>query len=243
MQSVQGISFVKKLNPDFRKSWKELTGTSLREVGWGMTETHTCDTMNRGFDKDDFDLKSQPVFVGLPVPGTEFKIIDLDTGAFKTLNDEGEICMRPPSMLKGYWQSPDETAHAIRDGWLHTGDIGIFDEQGFLHFLGRNKELLMVNGMSVFPGEIETLLGQFPRLPGSGVVGRPDTQRGEVLVAFVVLREDLRTPDGEAAFAEWCRGRISSYKLPEFRFVDSLPMTDTGKVKKGPLIEQVLAGK
>lgn len=239
MQSVQGISFVKKLNPDLRKSWKALTGTSLREVGWGMTETHTCDTMNKGFDKDDFDLRSQPIFAGIPVPGSEFKIVDFETGALKPLNEEGEICIRSPSMLKEYWQSPKETAMAIRDGWLHTGDIGLFDDLGFLHFLGRRKEMLKVNGMSVFPGEIETLLGQYPGLSGSGVIGRPDPDKGEVPVAFVVLDESLRTPQGEAAFIEWCRGKISSYKTPEFRFVDSLPMTDTGKVKKDILRDRI----
>lgn len=235
MERVQGISFVKKLNPDFRRDWRDLTGTTLREVCWGMTETHTCDTMNFGFDADDFDLNSQPVFVGLPVPGTDFKITDFETGALKPLGEEGEICIRTPSLFKGYWNSPDETARAVRGGWLHTGDIGLFDDMGFLHFLGRRKEMLKVNGMSVFPGEIETLLGQYPGLLGSGVVGRPDSVKGEVPVAFVVLKEDLRTAAGQADFEAWARKRMSTYKLPEFRFVEALPMTETGKVKKEPL--------
>lgn len=232
LRITQGVSFVKKLNPEFRRMWRDLVGTTLREVGWGMTETHTCDTLNFGFDKDDFDLNSEPIFVGLPVPGTEFKIADFQTGALKGLGEQGELCIRSPSLLKGYWNSPGETARALRDGWLHTGDNGYFDEYGFLHYLGRNKEMLKVNGMSVFPGEIEAMLGQYPHVLGSGVVGRADADRGEVPVAFVILKPEHRTPEGEAAFATWCRAMISNYKQPELRFTDTLPMTDTGKVKK-----------
>lgn len=92
--------------------------------------------------------------------------------------------------------------------------------------------MLKVNGMSVFPGEIEAVLGQYPHILASGVVGRPDTAKGEAPVAFVILQEDHRTPEGEKAFAEWCRQAISVYKQPELHFTDNLPMTDTGKVKK-----------
>ena len=230
-----GISFVKKLNPEFRRRWRELTGTTIREVGWGMTETHTCDTMNFGFDTDDFDLKSQPIFVGVPVPGTDFKICDFETGALKVLGEEGELCVRSPSLFKGYWSRPEEGERAIRDGWFHTGDIGLYDKDGYLHFLGRRKEMLKVNGMSVFPGEIEALLGQYSGLVASGVVGRPDTIKGEVPVAFVVLAPSQRTAAGEQAFRTWCAKTLSTYKVPEIRFAEALPMTETGKVKKEEL--------
>ncbi len=239
LERTGGISFVKKLNPDFRRRWRDLTGSTIREVGWGMTETHTCDTMNLGFDEDDFDLKAQPVFVGFPVPGTEFKICDFETGAFKALGEEGEICIRSPSLLKGYWNKPDTNEQVFRGGWLHTGDIGVYDELGMLHFLGRRKEMLKVNGMSVFPGEVEALLGQYPGLLGSGVIGRPDEAKGEVPVAFIWLGEEHRTAAGEQAFRTWCAKNISSYKQPEIRFVTSLPMTETGKVKKEQLKAQL----
>jgi acyl-CoA synthetase (AMP-forming)/AMP-acid ligase II len=235
LERTGGISFVKKLNPDLRRRWRAVTGSTIREVGWGMTETHTCDTMNLGFDEDDYDLKSQPIFVGLPVPGTEFKICDFETGAFKALGEEGEICIRSPSMLKGYWNRPDTNAEVFRNGWFHTGDIGVYDEDGILHFLGRRKEMLKVNGMSVFPGELEAILGQYPGLLGSGVIGRPDEAKGEVPVAFVWLPEDQRNAAGEKAFRGWVETMMSSYKRPEIRFVDALPMTDTGKVKKEQL--------
>jgi len=235
LERTGGISFVKKLNPDLRRRWREMTGSTIREVAWGMTETHTCDTMNYGLDREDFDLNSQPVFVGFPVPGTDFKICDFETGAFKALGEEGEICIRSPSLFKGYWNRPDANAEVFRNGWFHTGDIGVYDTDGILHFLGRRKEMLKVNGMSVFPGELEAILGQYPGLLGSGVIGRPDEARGEVPVAFVWLPEEQRNAAGQDAFRQWCGRMMSSYKQPEIRFVDVLPMTETGKVKKEQL--------
>ncbi|AVO46143.1 acyl-CoA synthetase [Phreatobacter cathodiphilus] len=235
LERTGGVSFVKKLNPDLRRRWREVTGSTIREVAWGMTETHTCDTMNYGLDADDFDLNSQPVFVGFPVPGTEFKICDFETGALKPLGEEGEICIRSPSLFKGYWNRPEANGEVFRAGWFHTGDIGLYDEDGILHFLGRRKEMLKVNGMSVFPGELEAILGQYPGLLGSGVIGRPDEAKGEVPVAFVWLPEDQRNPAGQTAFADWVGTMMSSYKRPEIRFVDALPMTETGKVKKEQL--------
>ncbi|MFU8866075.1 MAG: AMP-binding protein [Rhodobacterales bacterium] len=241
LEHVQSVSFTKKLTPEFRRQWHQITGTTLREVGWGMTETHTCDTMNFGFHAGDFDLSSEPIFVGLPVPGTDFKICDFETGALMPIGEKGELCIRSPSMLKAYWNSSEETANAIRNGWLHTGDNAYFDKGGFLHYLGRQKEMLKVNGMSVFPGEIEAILGQYPHILCSGVVGRDDPEKGEVPVAFVILNEDQRTPQGEAAFTEWCRSAISVYKRPDLHFVDDLPMTDTGKVRKD-LLKKRLVG-
>ncbi|HMN79645.1 MAG TPA: AMP-binding protein [Burkholderiaceae bacterium] len=233
LKQVRVVSFVKKLNLEYRRRWFALTGTTLAESSWGMTETHTSDTFTTGFQQDDFDLHAQPIFVGLPVPGTEFKICDFDTGELKPLGVEGEIRVRTPSLLKAYWNRPEATAEALVDGWLRTGDIGVLDEDGFLHYLGRRKEMLKVKGMSVFPPEIEAVLGQHPAVIGSGVIGRPDPARGEVPVAFVVLRPGATaTADDLAA---WCRSRLAAYKQPELRIVDQLPMTATGKVKKQDL--------
>jgi long-chain acyl-CoA synthetase len=234
LKQVRVVSFVKKLNKDYRKGWKELTGSILAESAWGMTETHTSDTFTTGFQDNDFDLESQPVFVGLPVPGTEFKICDFDTGALVPLGGEGEIRVRSPSLLKAYWNKPDATAEAIVDGWLRSGDIGTIDEQGFLHFLGRRKEMLKVKGMSVFPPEIEALLGQHPAVLGSGVVGRDDAERGQVPVAFIQLKPEAQGTDAKEIEA-WCRARMAVYKIPEIRIIDALPMTATGKVKKQDL--------
>lgn len=235
LSQVRVVSFVKKLNADYRRRWKELTGTTLAESAWGMTETHTSNTFTTGFQDDDFDLNSRPIFVGLPVPGAEFKITDFETGALVPIGGEGEICVRAPSLLKGYWNKPEATALALVNGWLRTGDIGLIDEEGFLHFLGRRKEMLKVKGMSVFPPEIEAMLGQHPAVLGSGVVGREDAEKGQVPVAFIELKPEARgavTPDEIQA---WCKARMAPYKVPEVRIVAGLPMTATGKVKKQEL--------
>ncbi|MDB5512987.1 MAG: acyl-CoA synthetase [Enterovirga sp.] len=234
LRQVRVVSFVKKLNLEFRSRWKELTGTVLAESAWGMTETHTSDTFTTGMQENDFDLRSQPVFVGLPMPGTELKICDFETGALVPFGQEGEICCRSPSLLKGYWGRPEATAEALRGGWLHSGDIGMIDESGYLHFLGRRKEMLKVKGMSVFPAEIEAVLGQHPAVNGSGVIGRSDPERGQVPVAFVRLNPAAAATTGDEIRA-WLGQRIASYKVPDIRILDELPMTATGKVKKGEL--------
>ena len=227
-------SFVKKLGPEFRVRWRELTGTTAHETAWGMTETHTFDTFTTGMDQDDFDLKQLPAFVGLPVPGTEFKICDFEGHTLLPLGEHGEICVRSPSLLKSYWNKPEITAETLRNGWLHTGDIGVIDEAGYLHFLGRRKEMLKVRGMSVFPSEVEALLAGNPAVQGSGVIGREDPGKGEVAVAFVELKPGYSELT-EAALTEWCRINMAGYKVPEIRFVDPLPLTATGKVAKEEL--------
>ena len=235
LDNVRVVSFVKKLNMDYRRRWQKMVGTVLAESAWGMTETHTSDSFTTGMQDDDFDLKSRPTFVGLPVPGTDFKICDFETGAILPLGSEGELCCRTPSLLKGYWNKPEATAETIRNGWLHSGDIGLIDEKGYLHYLGRRKEMIKVKGMSVFPGEVEALLGQHPAIVGSGVVPRTDEERGQVPVAFVLLASDADASVTPQAIEAWCRERMASFKVPEVRIVDTLPMTATGKVKKEEL--------
>ena len=235
LTQVRVVSFVKKLNPDYRKRWKDLTGTTLTEASYGMTETHTSNTFTAGFQDGDFDLISQPIFVGLPVPGAEFKITDFQTGELVPLGSEGEIRVRTPSLLKSYWNKPEATAESLVDGWLRTGDIGCIDTDGFIHFLGRRKEMLKVKGMSVFPPEIEALLGQHPAVLGSGVVGREDPDKGQVPVAFIQLKPEVIGKVKPEDIRAWCAERMAIYKVPEVRIIDALPMTATGKVKKQEL--------
>ncbi|MGI3167590.1 AMP-binding protein [Pseudooceanicola sp. C21-150M6] len=236
LNRVRVVSFVKKLDTDIRKRWFDLTGTVLAEAAWGMTETHTSNTFTSHMQDDDFDLKQQPVFVGLPLPQTDFVIRDFDTHAIVPLGGEGEITVRTPALLKGYWRREDATAEAIRDGFLHTGDIGVLDEMGYLHYLGRRKEMLKVRGMSVFPAEIEAVLGKHPGVQGSGVVGRTDAHAGQIPVAFVQPADPELTPEGLTA---WLSEKLSKYKIPEIRLVEALPMTATGKVRKAELSKWV----
>ncbi|WP_322008117.1 AMP-binding protein [Paraburkholderia tropica] len=233
LQRVGAISFIKKLTPDYRRRWRELTGCTLYEFAYGMTETHTCDTFTLGLQDDDRDLRAQPTFVGLPVPGTEFKVCDFASGALLPPGGEGELCVRSPSLFKGYWQREAASADALRDGWLHTGDLATITEEGFIRYLGRRKEMLKVNGMSVFPSELEALLGQHPAIAGSAVIGKADAARGQQPVAFVVLKPGSEASGDE--LAAWCRASMAVYKVPEIRVIDALPMTATGKVRKQEL--------
>ncbi|SDW22430.1 fatty-acyl-CoA synthase [Albimonas donghaensis] len=235
LQRVRVVSFVKKLDRDIRARWKAAVGTVLAEAAWGMTETHTSNTFTLGMQDDDFDLKQQPVFVGLPVPGNAFTIRDFDTFEVLDFGREGEICTRSPAMLKAYWGKPEATAEAIRDGWLRSGDIGVIDAGGHLHYLGRRKEMLKVRGMSVFPAELEAELGKHPQIAGSGVIGRPDPHAGQIPVAFIQPAPGAQvTPE---ALHEWLAERVAKYKIPEIRLVEALPMTATGKVKKTGLAD------
>ena len=240
LQAMRCSSFIKKLNADYRARWKALTGSIMVEAAWGMTETHTSDTFTVGMQEDDFDLKGQPVFVGLPVPGTRIKICDWNTGAPLAHGSEGEIVVSTPSLMKGYWNKPEATAESMQGGWFRTGDIGVYDDKGFLHFLGRRKEMLKVRGMSVFPSEIEALLGQHPAVLGSGVIGMADERAGEIPVAFVVVR--AASGETEASLTAWCRANMATYKVPQIHLVAALPMTATGKVKKHEL-PALLPGK
>ena len=233
LQRTGSISFIKKLTRDYRARWRALTGCTLFEFSFGMTETHTCDTFTWGLQDADFDLTSAPTFVGLPVPGSQFKVCDFTTGELLPLGSEGELCLRSPALMHGYWQRPEESAAALRDGWLHTGDLGQITTQGFIRYLGRRKEMLKVNGMSVFPSELEALLGQHPALLASAVIGRSDAQRGQQPVAFVVLKPG--STDNAASLTAWCKEAMAVYKVPEIRVVAALPMTATGKVKKNEL--------
>lgn len=232
-------SFMKKLNVNYRSRWNQLNAGIIREASFGMTETHTYDTFTNGMHLDDMDLKSQPVFCGYPVPGTEIKIVDFATGEFVPLGEEGEIVIRTPSLMKSYWGNPEETARVLRNGWLYTGDVGMLDDKGYLHFLGRSKEMLKVNGMSVFPSEIEVLLGRHPAITASAVLGKPDTVKGEVPVAFIMLHSDFKEKLTEQDITKWCRDNMAIYKVPIIRIVEELPLTATGKVIKNDLMKEL----
>lgn len=238
LKYAKTASFVKKIDTSVRAQWRALTGGSLHEVSWGMTETHTYDTFVSGFQDGDFDLNQQAIFVGLPVPGTEFKICDFETGELIPFGHPGELCVRSPSLTQDYIDETGSPHSALRNGWFHTGDVGQISEEGYVHFLGRRKEMIKLRGMSVFPAEIEALLGRHPLVAASAVVPRPDAEKGEVPVAFIQLMSGVEATEDE--FVVWCQSRMASYKVPEFRFVSSLPMTATGKVRKVEIIEKYI---
>lgn len=230
----QAVSFVRKMTPEVRRRWAELVpGSVLRESSYGMTETHTIDCVPYGFAENDFDLLSEPVFCGIPVPGTDIAVVELGTQNPVPLGEVGEIIVRSPSVTDGYWRNEEATREQLVDGWIHTGDNGRIDEQGFLHYLGRRKEMIKVNGMSVFPADVEMLLTQHPAVDSVAVVPTDDPETGQRPVAFVVPREGSELTAEE--LTAWARDNMATYKVPLVAVLDTLPMTATGKVRKNEL--------
>ncbi len=168
--------------------------------------------------------------VGLPLPGIEVKIFD-DADREVPTGQVGEIVVRGPNVMLGYYNQPEETAAALRNGWLHTGDMGKKDEDGYIYIVDRRKEMLLVRGMNVYPREIEEVLYTFPNVHEAAVIARPDEKRGEAPIAFVSPTEgaELRPPE----IIQYCRERLADYKIPkEVRVVSKLPRTPTGKIAK-----------
>ncbi len=236
LQDPQAVSFVRKMTPEVRRQWAAaVPGSLLRESAYGMTETHTIDVVPYGFAEGDLDLLAEPVFCGIPVPGTDIAVVEFGTQDPVPLGQVGEIIVRSPSVTDGYWRNPDATAEQLVDGWIHTGDNGRIDEDGYLHYLGREKEMIKVNGMSVFPADVEMLLAQYPGVDSVAVVPTDDPERGQRPVAFVTTRP------GESVTADeitaWSRENMAAYKVPVVSVVGSLPMTTTGKVRKHELAD------
>ena len=205
--------------------WEALTGCPICE-GYGQTEAGPVLTYNSPLSL----MKAGTV--GRPLAGTEIEIVDVATGHVRLPPGEaGEIRARGPQIMRGYRNRPRETAEALRDGWLYTGDIGRFDEDGHLLITDRKKELVIVSGYNVYPREVEEALVAHPGVGEAGVVGRPDAYRGEALVAFVVARPETQlTAEGASAhLAE----RLVRYKIPQdIRIVPGLPRTAVGKIDK-----------
>jgi len=195
---------------------RRVPGLEIRE-GYGLTETTALVSTNRpGAVKYGT--------VGVPVPGTEVRILD------------GEICVRSELLMKGYWNAPDLTAETIRDGWLLTGDMGRLDEDGYLTILDRKKDLIIRGGFNVFPRDVEEALLEHPAITSACVVGRPDEMHGEEVVAFVSLSDEV-APDELVAFG---RQRLGGYKYPrEIHVLDALPLTPIGKLDRKALREQL----
>ena len=171
---------------------------------------------------------------------TEVRLVDAE-GAEVGPGEIGEILVRGPNVMKGYWNRPEETARALAGGWFHSGDLGRFDEDGYLSIVGRSKEMIISGGENVYPAEIEKLLAGHDEVAMVAVVGVPDPKWGEVAVAVVVPApgSDL-TEEGVVA---WCAERLARYKVPRaVRFVPSLPLTGAGKVAKAEVQKMVLEG-
>lgn len=205
--------------------WEKTTGTPIYE-GYGQTESGPVISFNPA------DNVRKPGSVGVALLETEIQIVDLETGE-KVLenNEKGEIRLRGPQVMNGYRNRPEDTAEALRDGWLYTGDIGYFDEDNYLFITARKKEMILVSGFNVFPREIEEVLFLHPAVKEAAVVGKKDDYRGELPVAFIVCNDNDSLNASE--LERLCADKLAKYKVPdEFRMLQALPKTVVGKVDK-----------
>ncbi|HKS14267.1 MAG TPA: long-chain-fatty-acid--CoA ligase FadD2 [Pseudomonas sp.] len=210
--------------------WERLTGCRIVE-GYGLTETSPVASTNPYGDKARLGT------VGIPVAGTAFKVID-DQGVEQPLGERGELCIKGPQVMKGYWRQPEATAEAIDgDGWLRTGDIAVIDPDGFTRIVDRKKDMIIVSGFNVYPNEIEEIMMGHPQVANCAAIGVPDDRSGEAVKLFVVPREGGVSIDDLKAY---CKANFTGYKVPKHIVLrDALPMTPVGKILRRELRDAV----
>ncbi len=208
---------------------------NIREVTvcYGMTETSPVSTQS--FADDNIDKRVSTV--GKVHPHLEIKIIDPETGYIVPCGERGEICTRGYSVMIGYWDMPEETAHAIdANRWMHTGDLAVMDEEGYVKIVGRAKDIIIRGGENIAPREIEEFLMTHQAISDVQVIGVPDVKYGEEVMAWVQLRAGFDVTSTE--LREYCHGQIATFKIPKYwKFTDNFPMTISGKVRKGEMRE------
>jgi len=230
------VSAAAPLAPETQDQFQAVTGGKLLQA-YGLTETSPCATM------EPID-RPKPHSIGLPMPDTDVRIVDLDTGTEEcAVGDSGEIIIKGPQVMKGYWNLPTETDNALRvgpdgqPGWFFSGDIGFMDEEGYFHITDRKKDMIISGGYNVYPTEVEAVLFEHPAIKEAAVIGVAHAEWGETPKAFVVLKEgQSATADEIIAF---CRERMASYRAPRLvEFRDDLPKSIIGKVLRRELREQ-----
>jgi len=217
--------------------FENLTGATLVE-GYGLTEASPVTHAN----PLDSKSKRKEGSVGFTLPDTEAKIVGMDSGKDLSIGEAGELLIRGPQVMKGYWNHPTETRTTLRDGWLHTGDIAKVDGEGYFYIVERKKDMIDVSGFKAWPREIEEVLFEHPAVREAAVIGVPDPEKGEVVKAFVVLQPDRVAEIKGTELQEFCRKKLASYKVPrEIEFVDELPKSLIGKVLRRVLREREAA--
>jgi long-chain acyl-CoA synthetase len=209
--------------------WQQVTGTVLLE-GYGLTETSPVATMN------PFDLKGYTGSIGVPIPSTDIEIRD-DAGKTLAVGEVGEICIKGPQVMAGYWQRPDETDKVLSpDGFLRTGDIGVMDDKGFVRIVDRKKDMILVSGFNVYPNEIEQVVALHPGVLECAAIGVPDEHSSEAVKLFVVKKNPALT---EQDVLEHCKRELTGYKRPKYvEFRSELPKTNVGKILRRALRDE-----
>ena len=207
--------------------WKEVTGCILSE-GYGMTESSPVASVN------PIDGTARMGTIGLPVPSTDMRVVD-ESGIKLGAGESGEIQIKGPQVMKGYYDKPEETANTLKDGWLCTGDIGMMDTDGFLKIVDRKKDMILVSGFNVYPNEIEEVIAQHPKVLEVAAIGVPSEKSGEVVKVFIV-RKDKSLKEKE--IITFCKQHCTGYKVPkEVEFRDELPKSNVGKILRRKLRE------
>ena len=209
--------------------WKKVTGNVLTQA-WGLTETSPAACINP-FAPHDFNGS-----IGLPIPSTEISIRD-ETGNELGIGDIGEICVRGPQVMRGYWNRPDETAEVMLRDWLRTGDIGRIDQQGFVYIEDRKKDMILVSGFNVYPNEVESVAATHPGVLEVAAVAQADERSGEVVALFVVKKDPSLTQE---QLIQHCRAELTGYKVPKHvYFRNELPKTNVGKILRRALRDEL----
>lgn len=224
------ISGAAPLAVELLQRFESITGAKILE-GYGLTETSPVTHFNppKGL--------RVPGSVGPPVVGTDVRIVDLETREDLPLGAEGEILLRGPQIMKGYWNKPTETEHVLKDGWLYTGDVGRMDEKGYLYIVDRVKDMIIAGGYNIYPREIDEILFEHPAVQEACTIGVADEYRGETVKAFVVLKPGATATEQE--IMDHCKARLAAYKRPRIvEFIPELPKSSVGKILRRVLVEQ-----
>ena len=210
------------------EKWKQITGCALSE-GYGMTESSPVASSNPVVTGGKIGT------IGMPIPSTDMRIVD-DNGQPLGIDEIGEIQIKGPQVMKGYYNRPEETAQCLTaDGWLNTGDIGAMDAEGYFRIVDRKKDMILVSGFNVYPNEVEDIIASHPKVLEVAAVGVPDEKSGEAVKIFVVKKEKSLT---EQELKDWCKAEMTGYKKPKHvEFRDELPKTNVGKILRRELRE------
>jgi len=216
---------------EVQTKFQELTGARLVE-GYGLSEASPVTHANPVYGDNRVGT------IGVPWPDTEAKVVDLETGTKELpVGEIGELIIRGPQVMKGYWNMPNETAIALRNGWLYTGDIATIDKDGYFTIVDRKKDMIIAGGYNIYPRDVEEALYQHPKVREAVVAGIPDPYRGETVKAYVVLKEGQEATEEE--IIQFCRERIAKYKVPRsVEFRKDLPKTIVGKMLRRVLVEE-----
>ncbi len=230
------------VSPSIVEHFQAVTGTYIHNV-YGLTETTSPSHMTPLGGHAPTDAESGALSVGVPTPNTICKIVDVATGVELPPGEVGELITKGPEVVAGYWNKPQETAFAIRDGYLFTGDVAKMDDEGWFYIVDRKKDMIIVAGYKVWPRDVEDVLYQHPAVREAAVIGIPDEYRGETVKAFVAIKSDYEGRVTAEELIAFCKERMANYKYPRFiEFLQELPKTTTGKFLRRELRDKARNG-